>query len=83
MSEHRWIGPALLFVGVLLMATGIAEMLRVSYIQHPGWTVVILPPVQVLLGCAFLLFPLLRRLSREAAADDDVASPGGGQQGRL
>ncbi|HVB99423.1 MAG TPA: hypothetical protein VNJ12_08875 [Candidatus Dormibacteraeota bacterium] len=84
MSElRRWTGPALFMIGVLLFGVGIAGMLRVSYIQHPSWTLVILPPVGTLAGCALLLFPLLRRLSSEAGKEDEPpASHGAGPNRR-
>ncbi|MDE3137125.1 MAG: hypothetical protein KGL59_11160 [Acidobacteriota bacterium] len=61
----RWLGPLLLFLAVILIATGITGILRVSYIQHPTWLQVILPPAEVVGGTILLLVPLLRRLSKE------------------
>lgn len=69
--RRRWVLPALLLLGVFMMGAGITEMLRVAYIQHPSWAQVILPPVGVLLGCLFLLVPLLRRLARESADQEE------------
>lgn len=63
--RRRWLGPLLLFVAVMLIATGITTILRVSYIQHPSWLLVILPPVEVVVGTILLLVPLLRRLMKE------------------
>ena len=63
--RRRWLGPLLLFVAVMLIATGITEILRVSYNQHPSWWLVILPPVEVVAGTILLLVPLLRRLMKE------------------
>lgn len=71
MSERRQLALTLLLVAVVLIGGGIAGMLRVSYIQHPSWTVVILPVVVVLLGCLLLLIPVLGRLSREANEQED------------
>jgi hypothetical protein len=61
----RWLGSFLLFLAVLMIATGITGILRVSYIQHPSWLQVILPPAGVVLGTILLLVPLLRRLMKE------------------
>lgn len=70
---QSWKGPALiLLIAVLLIATGIIGILRVSYIQHPSWWLVILPPVEVICGTVLLLVPLLRRLMREAAEDEEA-----------
>jgi uncharacterized membrane protein HdeD (DUF308 family) len=63
--RRRWLGPFLLFLAVMLIATGITGILRVSYLQHPSWWLVILPPVEVVGGTILLLVPLLRRLSKE------------------
>lgn len=63
--RRRWVGPFLLFLAVMLIATGITSILRVSYIQHPSWLLVILPPVEVVIGTILLLVPLLRRLMNE------------------
>ncbi len=57
--------PLLLLAAVLLIATGITGILRVSYLERPGWLLVILPPAAVVLGTILLLAPLLRRLSKE------------------
>jgi hypothetical protein len=81
MSRHRWVAPALLLLGVVLMGSGITGMLRAAYIQHPSWALVILPPGEMLIGCLFLLIPLLRRLSQESAAQEEAdrkAFPQGG-----
>lgn len=64
-TRRRWMGPLLLLIAVLLISTGITGILRVSYIQHPSWLLVILPPAEVVLGTILLLVPLLRRLSKE------------------
>jgi uncharacterized membrane protein len=70
-ATPRWFGPAfLLLIAVLLIGTGIIGILRVSYIQHPHWIYVILPPIEVILGTVLLLVPLLRRLMHEAAEDE-------------
>ena len=63
--RRRWLGPLLLFIAVMLIATGITEILRVSFVQHPSWLLVILPPVEVVAGTILLLVPLLRRLMKE------------------
>lgn len=70
-KQPRWLAPALILAGVALMGVGIAEMLRVSYVQHPSWTMVIVPPVGVLIGCVMLLYPLLSRLARDSAAQEE------------
>jgi membrane protein CcdC involved in cytochrome C biogenesis len=64
-ARRRWTGPLLLLIAVLLISTGITFILRVSYVQHPSWLAVILPPVEVVVGTILLLVPLLRRLSKE------------------
>jgi uncharacterized membrane protein HdeD (DUF308 family) len=64
-ARRRWMGPLLLLIAVLLISTGIMGILRVSYLQHPSWLLVILPPVEVVIGTILLLVPLLRRLSKE------------------
>ena len=63
--RRRWLGPLLLFLAVLLISTGITGILRVSYLQHPSWWLVILPPAEVVIGTILLLVPLLRRLAKE------------------
>ncbi len=63
--RRRWLGPFLLFLAVMLIATGITGILRVSYLRHPSWWLVILPPAEVVGGTILLLVPLLRRLSNE------------------
>jgi uncharacterized membrane protein HdeD (DUF308 family) len=63
--RRRWLGSFLLFLAVLLIATGIIGILRVSYLQHPNWWLVILPPAEVVSGTVLLLVPLLRRLAKE------------------
>lgn len=63
--RRLWLGPFLLFLAVILIATGITGILRVSYIQHPSWLLVILPPAEVVCGTILLLVPLLRRLMKE------------------
>lgn len=57
--------PFLLLVAVLLIAAGITGILRVSFLERPGWLLVILPPAAVVLGTILLLVPLLLRLSQE------------------
>ncbi len=64
-AQHRWSGPLLLLVAVLLIGTGIIGILRVSFLHHPTWLLVILPPIEVVAGTVLLLVPLLRRLSKE------------------
>lgn len=70
-KSRRWLAPALLLFAIVLIGTGITGMLGVSYMQHPSWTLVILPPVEMVLGCALLIFPLLRRLARESADQEE------------
>jgi hypothetical protein len=82
MSERRWVGPALLLAAVALIGIGIAGMLRVSYIQRPSWAMLILPIVVALAGCAMLLIPLLRRLSREDAEQEEADRRAAGGTGR-
>lgn len=81
MSERRWLGPTLLLLSVFMIGTGIAGMLRVAYIQRPSWLLVILPIVEVLIGCFLLLVPLLRRLSREADEQDEADRHAAGRSG--
>ncbi len=64
-ARRRWQGPLLLLLAVLLVGTGIIGILSVSYLQHPSWLLVILPPAEVVVGTVLLLVPLLRRLSKE------------------
>lgn len=73
MSPHhprRWLGPAILLAGVVLMGLGVIGILRVSLSATASWLAVILPTVAVIAGTVLLFIPLLRRLSREAAEDD-------------
>jgi uncharacterized membrane-anchored protein len=63
--RRRWLGTFLLFLAVLMIAMGITGILRVSYLQHPSWLLVVLPPVEVVGGTILLLVPLLRRLRNE------------------
>jgi hypothetical protein len=63
--RRRWLGPFLLFLSVILVSTGILGILRVSYLKHPSWLLVILPPVEVVIGTILLLVPLLGRLAKE------------------
>lgn len=63
--RRRWLGPFLLFLSVILVSTGILGILRVSFLPHPSWLLVILPPVEVVIGTVLLLVPLLGRLAKE------------------
>jgi glucose dehydrogenase len=69
-ASRRWTGTALLLFAVVLIGTGIIGIFRVSYIQHPRWIYVILPPIEVIFGTVLLLVPLLRRLMHEADEDE-------------
>lgn len=72
-SRRPWQVPALLLlVAVVLIGTGIIGIFRVSYLQHPSWLWVIVPPIEVICGTVLLMVPLLRRLMREAAEDEEA-----------
>jgi hypothetical protein len=71
MNGVRWTILAAPLAGVALLGAGIAAMLRISYVQHPSWILVILPPVGAVLGSLLLIVPLLRRISREDAAVEE------------
>jgi hypothetical protein len=69
---RRWLGPAILLAGVALIGLGVIGILRVSLSASVSWLAVILPVVAVVAGTVLLFIPLLRRLARESAEDDNV-----------
>lgn len=56
----RWLGVALLFLGVCLIAAGIGLILRNDYAVPTGWRAVWLPFGVIFLGTVLVFIPAFR-----------------------
>jgi hypothetical protein len=57
---ERWLGAALLFLGVCLIAAGIGLILRNDYAVPTGWRAVWLPFGAIFLGTVLVFIPAFR-----------------------
>ncbi len=59
-APARWLGVALLFLGVCLIATGIGLILRNDYAAPTSWQGIWLPFGAIFLGTVLVFIPAFR-----------------------